>query len=315
MKKEFDHTWFEVNFEAEGAKFDIAQLCAGTMWFFEPPIHEIEDEFFATFDILSEPVKPTANWWKNYDMGEFKPVSSRTFGLPKKWIKTPDRDRSFWAMEAKHRYAVADRLVYYATHHRESPVWDSTHNHIRQVLPWRLCQTEPESLLERVVEVGNILPFHCGHAGYAIEVSRQFNVLAHRTVFPKPRAESHAGVTLAWDEGEWRLKLFPGVDQVNWLTMVGEVPLEALGGTDALHKALDGTEVTVHKVNHGVVLQAGPHPVCGAFIGEDLQPYRDVWAALRTQIEPHTEWRGFFSLGLPDEKGEKKRQWYYTRLA
>jgi hypothetical protein len=77
-----------------------------------------------------------------------------------------------------------------------------------------------------------------------------------------------------------------GLKSAGWLTLVGSKLLDALGGTDALQRALPA-EALVHPLPSGVLIQAGPRPLLGDVNRkEDLQLYRAVGRVLAPVRSP-----------------------------
>jgi hypothetical protein len=82
-----------------------------------------------------------------------------------------------------------------------------------------------------------------------------------------------------------------GIKCVNWLTLVGEPLLKKIGGRDMLRSRF-GSEIALHDVLDGVVIQAGPLPLVGDAHAEDgLALYRDVAVALRPIFAPGPDGR------------------------
>ncbi len=72
-----------------------------------------------------------------------------------------------------------------------------------------------------------------------------------------------------------------GVRSVNWLTILGEPYVQAMGGVNALRgMLLEGA--TLHEWDGGVLIQAGPEPDIGD-VNMDIWPetYRHIAAMLR----------------------------------
>jgi hypothetical protein len=100
-----------------------------------------------------------------------------------------------------------------------------------------------------------------------------------------------------------------GIKNINWLTLVGDVFLERMGGRDAVRRQLASVErVVVHDLQHGIMIQAGPEPACGdADRGERLELYHDVGRMLRPLMIPERD------LDIGDRIGgvELGRSWVY----
>ncbi|WP_437994398.1 DUF3396 domain-containing protein [Sorangium sp. So ce145] len=114
------------------------------------------------------------------------------------------------------------------------------------------------SLLFRFCE--RIQPVH-GYGGFGLVQSpnRFLNQLHEKTVYAL--AMRHPGLEIDYPITH-SLWLRDGIKGVNWLTILGERWLAALGGASALGQALGGT-AELRELQGGALVMAGPHPELG----------------------------------------------------
>lgn len=308
---EIDPARFSV-FAKDDPSVEVVGLRAETkLWLLRSP-DEYPDDFLGVFEQLASDVRPTANWWKNYDMGEFKPASARAWSAPSRWLERPDKPGySFVAFEHPSPLGAGRRVLHFSYHPESSRYARSNASYIRQVLPYRDLADDPAAFVRRTLDVAGRLPFMCGHCGYSLEISRTFRSPGQDKAYPI--AMRHHGLGLHTDLASWRLRDTNALDTVNWLTLVGAEALKILGGRPSVVSELSALpDVTVHELDTGLVVQAGPCPEIGSGRRTDLKPYRAVYGVLRPALELHLEWNGAFQVVRGDRK--KKTERWHTRL-
>ena len=103
---------------------------------------------------------------------------------------------------------------------------------------------------------------------------------------------------------------FEYLKTINWLTALGHPLLERIGGYEALERRLNGA-ATIHSAQHGVIVQAGPHPVLGDVNrGERALAYRAVFRALEAAFAPE-----FTAFDLEQGDDEDMTEAWYRRFA
>ena len=103
-----------------------------------------------------------------------------------------------------------------------------------------------------------------------------------------------------------------GVETVNWLTLVGKIPLGKLGGAATLRAALArNPQIQVIDTAHGVIVKAGDQPQLGDVNRNEFLPlYREVYGALQPVIEPViARFRPLLLGGALEEETEKTDCW------
>jgi hypothetical protein len=106
--------------------------------------------------------------------------------------------------------------------------------------------------------------------------------------------------------------VFDRIKCVNWLTVLGEVLLEDLGGVDVLEPALKPAGCTLYPYPGGVVIQAGEAPRLGAIevpgASELLDPYRKV-AFLTKRVRFMDYKSSLFRVDPPLNGPDEARKW------
>jgi hypothetical protein len=79
-----------------------------------------------------------------------------------------------------------------------------------------------------------------------------------------------------------------GLETVNWLTLIGQEPLQQLAGAGVVCEALVGEAVIqAFVVAGGLIVQAGPEALIGDVNrGDVVSSYRQVYKVLEQVIEP-----------------------------
>ncbi len=122
-----------------------------------------------------------------------------------------------------------------------------------------------------------------GTAGLGLQFNQAVGSQAADTMFPY--LKRYPGLELG-DRSSWLLEVKPLADQrfiraTNWLTLVDDGFVAALGGRRALEGALDPT-CRLHAYEGGLVVQAGTRPETGDVnYGEIPGAYRSVARALK----------------------------------
>lgn len=141
------------------------------------------------------------------------------------------------------------------------------------------------SLLLRFCE--RLQPAH-GYGGYGLVQSPNRFRRAHHEKTVYALAQRHPGLEI--DEPiVHSIALRHGIKGVNWLTVVGERWIEALGGLEVLRSALQ-PPAQLHPFPGGALISAGSHPQLGdvdrAHYPRDYGPVSRVLRGIRTPTHP-----------------------------
>ncbi|MEO7035114.1 MAG: type VI immunity family protein [Polyangiaceae bacterium] len=138
----------------------------------------------------------------------------------------------------------------------------------------------PEEFTSFVVELCNLVGPSHGYAGLAIVPHvTGFSPESVKPVFDLARRFQGVDIDLP-DWHEPFLASSEGIKGVNWITVLGNRWIAALGGATAIQPRLSDA-ICVFEYRGGVVLQAGKSPALGdKLAGDSLAAYRSVGAAL-----------------------------------
>lgn len=110
----------------------------------------------------------------------------------------------------------------------------------------------------------------------------------------------HPGATV----GRWGF-----VKGVNWYTILGDLFVKRLGGDAALRAALDRDDILVERINHCVLVRAGPFPRLGAPEEGLPEPYVFVNKVLRVLRNPKPDGLHLYEPDLPNADARNARAW------
>ncbi len=96
---------------------------------------------------------------------------------------------------------------------------------------------------------------------------------------------------------------------VNWYTILGDVFVERLGGYDALRTALDREDIQIERINHCVLVRAGPFPRLGAPEEGLPEPYVFVNGVLRNLRNPKPDGLHLYDPQLENADAKNARAW------
>ena len=156
---------------------------------------------------------------------------------------------------------------------------------LRMIVPVEFMLDNPKGFVELAVQMCRRLRFETGQAGFSLHMHEDYHS-------PGSHIRAVSQRFLGIDIGTpmyWSGKLIKGVKTVSWLTLVGDRLLEKLGGRDGLRERLL-TDIPVHDLDHGVIIQAGPKPTLGDVnAGYDISYYRRVSRVLEPiRVPPET---------------------------
>lgn len=96
---------------------------------------------------------------------------------------------------------------------------------------------------------------------------------------------------------------------VNWYTLLSDVFIERLGGEDALRAALDRDDIRIERINHCVLVRAGPFPRLGAPEEGLPEPYVFVNSVLRVLRNPKPDGLHLYDPQLENADNKNAGAW------
>jgi len=225
-------------------------------------------------------LRKNANRYSPIRDGKFIPYYQKLFA------KTPDTfvDRHFIILAdhtdgkppAQHRLELT--VGSENTPERKSEDLDLERSRLSCVWPVARCVDDPSSLIEMILNWCNLLHPEQGTAGIAPIAER--GLIRNRFREYTPLLKRFPGLDMEYDP-PIKTPLGGGLRTVNWLTIVGDSYIKALGGRDAL-QGMVSDQIKLHDYDGGVLIQAGELPELGD-VNNGLWPehYRDVNAILR----------------------------------
>ena len=99
------------------------------------------------------------------------------------------------------------------------------------------------------------------------------------------------------------------IKSVNWYTLLGDLFVERLGGDAALRAALDRGDILAERINHCVLVRAGPFPRLGAPEEGLPEPYVFVNKVLRVLRNPKPDGLHLYEPDLPNADARNARAW------
>ena len=288
---------------------EIVGLRGEIMLWCDRPFNEYPDAFLNTFEFLANPLREYLNWYQNYTMDRFSPVTSRTFSSPKTWLTRGKQDvaRCLYLKASQEKMAVGQYVLAFKYHPDEALYSDSNTPFIRQSTHSELLESDPDAFLTTAKQLCDLLPFLSGHAGYCLEISPYFEVEGQREAYPI--AMHYPGLNIASDHATWSLRYEKGAEMVNWLTLLGEIPLNKLGGVNELRlKLADTPEVELIEAKYGLIIKAGEKPQLGKTNRRnDLPLYKAVYRAIKPVLDPVISHFRPFNLGTTDDADYTER--------
>ena len=166
---------------------------------------------------------------------------------------------------------------------------DEPNSYFRIVMPVNFFQSDPTSFLELIHSAISDFPLLSGYAGYSFFwQTRDPEVMETAVEYYKPWLKRHPGFVHGETMEFVETALF-GIVTVDWLTLLGSMYTEKLGGAERISKDLDN-DVDVFPLNNGVIIRAGSLPKIGDVNRNDsLVAYQKVSKYLKGLRAPAEE--------------------------
>ena len=258
---------------------ELARLNADVMFYLDIPLREIRDEVIQVMENFFQLCpKEEIHWYLTETMKQFKPVTQRSFMLPKVWWQdgAPRKAlRELFLKGGEVHDSVATCGIDLRSAEREKTTFELSSNYIRFIVPAVYMETKRQAFLDFVLDASEKLPFVSGHGGYVLECNEYFAEDAQGAAYPL--AMRFQGVDISTrSRGPWAVRA-ERIKNVAWLTLIGSKLLNRIGGLHAL-KQKAGTPLIVTETAYGVVMQAGEKPILGDVNRvEDMSAFIDAY--------------------------------------
>lgn len=267
---------------------EIVALRAEIKLWLDRPLNEYAEIFLEVFEWLLSPIREKLTWYQNYTMNRFSPTRPQVLSSPRTWLQRGRQDvaRMLYLKGPDELKAPGQYVLHFKYHPDDALYSESNTPFLRVATPSQSIEKNPADYLKTTKHLCDLLPYLSGHVGYCLEISPYYESQAYGAAYPL--AMRHPGTNIASDHATWPLRDEKGVETVNWLTLIGELPLAKLGGVEGLRKELRNSEhIEVLETRHGVIVKAGDAPQLGDVNRRDNLPlYREVYRALKPVLEP-----------------------------
>jgi len=251
-----------------GSAFDHA---AGIVHFFE-----------RSRDVVGSSIR----MYKTETMSRARPIRKDSLGLVPFWFSKTKSRRDIYMLyleSTEIEGEASDRaFALHALEMKEEEV-----GFVRLVLPIDFV-SDAKQFVALTASLVEKLEFGSGNAGYSVTWNTSQRFTGRSKVAMANVRNRYPGLDLA-DPGSTKYIGNTGIKSVNWLTLINKQAVEALGGRKKLAAAL-GKDVTVHDIEHGAIIQAGPAPLLGDVNRRDNVPlYHQVGrvlAPIRSKSHP-----------------------------
>lgn len=251
-------------------------------------------------------------YYATENMSRHKKASKATFDMLPTWLQPGAPPREFIALDLQATEspndAPRDSFHVYGT----EPAYPEHSEDDARIVAMSLdpATCDAATLLDVFIETCSAIDFGSALAGFGMNTSRY---------------EEEAAQTHAWAMGmRYRTLDIPrmvddaiavgkdGIKGVGWLTALGPVILDELGGKAKLRKAVPG-DVELIDLPNGIVLKAGAAPVLGdRNRRESVAPYKAIYTLLAPWIDRAAKRSPSFN--LETDYVERTEAWF-NRLA
>jgi len=291
---------------------EMVALRAEIKLWFDCPFNEYPKQFLEAFDSLSGRFGAQFKWYQNYTMNRFSPVTPKTITSPRTWLRSGRQDvaRMLYLKGPDEMKAAGKYVLHFKYHPAKALYSRGNTPFLRIATPSEPLEQDPRDYLDTARRLCDLLPYLSGHVGYCLETSPYYENQAYRAAYPL--AMRHPGLNIASDHATRPLRDEKGVETINWLTLIGAIPLAKLGGAARLRAALARVpEIQIIDSANGVIVRAGDRPQLGDVNRRDALPlYREVYRAVKPVVEPViARFRPLLLGGALEDDAEKTQRW------
>ena len=266
------------------------KLCADLVVYYDGNIYPLKSNRDGALDFYHnalEILKPELRYVLIDGTGRYKKITPKTYEMLPYWAEENSPTRVSMGVHldgGDTPESRSDSSFYFS---------EGGDGCLRMIVPFEFMLDNPKGYVELAVQMCKRLHFETGQAGFSLHLHYDYGSNGSHI-----RKLSHRFLGL--DIGKpssWSDALIHGIKTVNWLTLVGDRLLEKIGGRDGLREKLL-TDIPVHDLDHGVIIQAGPKPTLGDVnAGDDISYYRRVSRVLEPIRVPPEALRRFSVVG------------------
>jgi hypothetical protein len=232
-----------------------------TVYFEEPWRKEIREAVTNLAHWYLDQFADKLRWSEQPKTGRMRPMTSRHVLLPRDWLPQHDDSEEVWSFfyHGGEHELDASPFVVTATGTDSIRRWLGRF-HVSFPLHW--FKDRSGTFPEYLRSVSDQLKPISGYGGVGILESSSLVERRHHQAVVRTLAERFPGFEVEAEHVSVH-HLKEGIKGVNWLTVLSDRWVEALGGLDALRARLDDSIFPFYPYDGGVVIQAGPKPVIG----------------------------------------------------
>jgi len=264
-------------FEAQDTGHIVARVGV-SITFFMKDWRGSEANIVAAYQRVRPLIEEQARWYRTGSMRGISKIRKGTLDGPLVLTQTPPPKGAHFALTLMSGETDEDvgPVTFFLSLLDSAVENEASVFHIALPLDWA---KKPDALRVLFLDLARLLPFRSGLSGYATQVHEGR---------ADPTADEACRVWLRRYLGidsmhvivvtEYVLNAIKGV---NWLTAFDKTFADKLGGLPKVKKSLRAP-ITVHELEHGLVIQAGPRPLLGdTYENEEMSLYKAVDGAIR----------------------------------
>ena len=255
--------------------------------------------FYATF-------KPALKWQLYKRMRRLTP--SGFASCRRQILSSPETDRFVWSIASATQAEVATHSLFVMNTSLSQA--NDDRSCLKMVLPWT-CLTEPDGLRryeDWVRYLSSQVRAEHGFAGLACILPCDGHQYLH---WEYRLAQQYSGLMVDPGPHIESLRLLDRIKGVSWYTVLGEVFVRRLGGSDRLRGRLSQhSDVVFHTYEHGLLIRAGSVPQLGSSDEEPATAYAAINRVIRpVRLQDTGNLHPYLAPGLGFTE-ETTAQWY-----
>lgn len=251
-------------------------------FYFKPPAKTFVAGMLRCYEAFLARCEPHLRWCADEVSGKYRQAHPSILRLPmQRALDAVEADRFYaWMATSGQAYQDASPYQFHGIFSESSGWGEGLLGHVRMAFDPGLFRIPPGAFLSHLKESAADLSVYHGQAGFSFSESMSRGRQQSNEHLVLKASERFVGVEVEGD-GASRRCCQDAIKGVNWLTFIAGPFVDRLGGMRALETQL-GSDIVVHPMPWGVLIQAGPEPQVGDTAAEDtLSLYRRVNKVLR----------------------------------